>query len=45
VIAVLRERFARLGIAELAVDRLALFRQADPGARFTIIGDWLLRAA
>jgi putative phosphonate metabolism protein len=45
VVAILREHFARLGLAELAVDRLALFRQTDPGARFTIIGDWLLRAA
>jgi len=40
----LRERFARLGLAELAIDRLALFRQDDDKARFTIIGDWPLRA-
>jgi len=45
VIAMLRERFARLGLAELAIDRIALFRQDDAKARFQIIGDWPLRAA
>jgi putative phosphonate metabolism protein len=44
VLAMLRERFARLGLAELAVDRIALFRQDDAKARFSIIGDWPLRA-
>jgi putative phosphonate metabolism protein len=44
VLAMLRERFARLGLAELAIDRIALFRQDDDKARFTIIGDWPLRA-
>ena len=44
VLAMLRERFARLGLTELAVDRIALFRQDDAKARFTIIGDWPLRA-
>jgi putative phosphonate metabolism protein len=45
VLAVLRERFARLKLTELAIDRIALFKQADAKARFEIIGDWQLRAA
>jgi hypothetical protein len=45
VIAMLRERFARLGLGDLAVDRIALFKQNDDKARFGIIGDWKLRAA
>lgn len=45
VLAMLRERFARLELTELAIDRIALFRQADAKARFEIIGDWQLRAA
>jgi len=43
VLAMLRERFARLGLAELAIDRIALFRQEDAKTPFTIIGDWPLR--
>jgi putative phosphonate metabolism protein len=43
VLAMLRERFARLELATLAVDRLALFRQDDAKAHFAIIGDWPLR--
>jgi hypothetical protein len=45
VLEILRARFARIGISELAIDRIALFRQADRDARFEIIGDWQLRAA
>ena len=45
VLAMLRERFARLNLAELAIDRIALFKQTDAKARFEIIGDWQLRAA
>ena len=45
VLAMLRERFARLNLTELAIDRVALFKQADVKARFEIIGDWQLRAA
>jgi putative phosphonate metabolism protein len=45
VLAMLRERFARLKLTELAIDRIALFKQADAKARFEIIGDWQLRAA
>ncbi len=43
VLAMLRERFARLGLAELAIDRIALFRQEDAKAPFAIVGDWPLR--
>ena len=45
VLTMLRERFARLNLTELAIDRVALFKQADAKARFEIIGDWQLRAA
>lgn len=45
VLAMLRERFAQLELAELAIDRIALFKQVDAKARFEIIGDWQLRAA
>ena len=45
VLAMLRERFARLRLTELAIDRVALFKQTDAKARFEIIGDWQLRAA
>jgi putative phosphonate metabolism protein len=45
VLAMLRARFARLGLRQLEIDRIALFRQASPSARFTIIGAWPLRAA
>jgi putative phosphonate metabolism protein len=45
VIAMLRERFARLDLQKLDVDRLALFKQNDVKARFEIIGDWQLHAA
>ncbi|MBV9459806.1 MAG: DUF1045 domain-containing protein [Bradyrhizobium sp.] len=45
VLAMLRERFARLKLTELAIDRIALFKQADAKARFEIIGDWQLGAA
>ncbi|VIO70707.1 hypothetical protein CI1B_33610 [Bradyrhizobium ivorense] len=40
----LRERFAAIGLTTLAVDRIALFRQADAASRFRIIGSWPLRA-
>ena len=45
VLAMLRERFGRLNLTELAIDRVALFKQTDAKARFEIIGDWQLRAA
>lgn len=42
VLAMLRDRFAGLGLDRLAIDRIALFRQEDAKARFRIIGEWLL---
>jgi 2'-5' RNA ligase len=44
VVAVLRNRFAAIGLDTLAVDRMALFRQDDKSSRFRIIGHWPLRA-
>ena len=45
VVAVLRNRFAAIGLDTLAIDRLALFRQDDTSSRFGIIGHWPLRAS
>ncbi|WP_339030149.1 DUF1045 domain-containing protein [Bradyrhizobium symbiodeficiens] len=42
ILAMLRERFAALGIGRLAIDRIALFRQDDAKARFRIVGEWVL---
>ena len=44
IVARLRERFAAIDLATLAIDRIALFKQADPASRFRIIGSWPLRA-
>lgn len=44
IVAWLRERFATLGLATLAIDRIALFKQADVASRFQIIGSWPLRS-
>ena len=43
ILAMLRERFAALGLKTLAIDRIALFRQDQASARFRIIGHWQLR--
>ncbi len=40
IIAMLRKRFAVLGLDTLAIDRIALFRQDDAKARFRIVGEW-----
>ena len=45
VLAMLRQRFDALGLATLAIDRIALFRQEDAESRFRIIGHWKLRGA
>lgn len=42
ILAMLRERFATLGIETLYIDRIALFKQDDAKARFRIIGEWVL---
>jgi putative phosphonate metabolism protein len=44
ILAMLQDRFARLRIERLAIDRIALFKQDDTAARFRIIGQWPLRA-
>ncbi len=44
VLAMLRDRFAAVGMAGLAIDRIALFRQDSAAARFAIVGVWELRA-
>jgi putative phosphonate metabolism protein len=43
VLAMLRERFATIGLARLAIDSIALFRQDGAASRFRIIGDWQFR--
>ena len=44
VVAMLRERFAQIDLAQLAIDRIALCRQDGATSRFQIIGHWPLRA-
>jgi putative phosphonate metabolism protein len=43
IVAQLRERFAAIDLTRLPIDRIALFKQADPASRFRIIGSWPLR--
>jgi putative phosphonate metabolism protein len=43
VLAMLRERFAAIGLARLAIDGIALFRQDGATSRFRIIGHWQFR--
>jgi putative phosphonate metabolism protein len=43
IVAMLRDRFSVIGGEDLAIDRLALFRQDDAASRFQIIGHWPLR--
>ena len=45
IVKMLQDRFAQIGIEQLSIDRIALFRQGDRYARFKIISDWPLRAA
>jgi putative phosphonate metabolism protein len=42
ILAMLRARFAALGLDTIEIDRLALFKQDDAKARFGIIGEWAL---
>ncbi|MCA1457200.1 DUF1045 domain-containing protein [Bradyrhizobium sp. BRP22] len=44
VVPMLRERFASVRLATLAIDRLALFGQDNAASRFRIIAHWPLRA-
>ncbi|MBR0852081.1 DUF1045 domain-containing protein [Bradyrhizobium diazoefficiens] len=42
ILKMLRGRFATLRLETIAIDRIALFKQDDAGARFRIIGEWAL---
>ena len=44
VLAMLRDRFRDSGVRDLAIDRIALFRQDEPDQRFRVIGNWPLTA-
>jgi putative phosphonate metabolism protein len=43
VLAMLRDRFATIGLERLAIDSIAVFCQHDSAARFRILGEWKLR--
>ncbi|ABD89958.1 DUF1045 domain-containing protein [Rhodopseudomonas palustris] len=45
ILALLQQRFATLALSELAIDRIALFRQCDAAERFEVIGEFALRSA
>lgn len=45
LIELLRERFRRSGAGDLAIDRIAIFRQDDPARRFRVIGNWPLQGS
>jgi len=45
ILTMLRERFSTIGLANLAIDRIALFRQNDADSRFQIVNHWKLRAS
>ena len=45
VLAMLQRRFSDLDITQLAIDRIALFRQDDTNSRFRIISQWPLSNA
>jgi putative phosphonate metabolism protein len=42
IVALLRERFAKLGLRTLAVDRIAVFRQDDAASRFRVLAHFAL---
>jgi putative phosphonate metabolism protein len=43
ILALLQDRFAKLRIERLAIDRIALFKQDDAASRFRIVAQWQLR--
>ncbi|CAL79048.1 conserved hypothetical protein [Bradyrhizobium sp. ORS 278] len=45
ILAMLKDRFAGLDLTELAIDRIALFRQSGSGSRFSIVGSWPIAAS
>jgi putative phosphonate metabolism protein len=42
VLAMLRDRFSRIGLETLAVDRIAIFRQENAESRFRVLNHWKL---
>ena len=42
LVAMLRDRFAALGLSSRAIDGIALFRQDDANSRFRIVQQWEL---
>ena len=42
ILAMLRDRFSRIGLNSLAIDGIAVCRQENPKSRFCIIGHWKL---
>jgi putative phosphonate metabolism protein len=44
VLAMLKARFAALGLATLAIDRIVVLRQESAASRFRTVGGWELRA-
>ena len=45
LLAMLRDRFATLGLSSLAIDRIALFRQDDANSRFRIVRQYAITQA
>jgi len=45
ILAMLRDRFATIGIERLAIDAIALFRQDNTNSRFHILDHWKLRSS
>ena len=45
ILAMLRDRFRGSGVRDLAIDRIAFFRQDGPNQRFRVIGNWPLAAS
>jgi len=45
ILAMLRHRFAAIGIERLAIDAIALFRQDNTTSRFRVLDHWKLRPA
>jgi putative phosphonate metabolism protein len=45
ILAMLRDRFSKIALPTLAIDRIALFRQDDTHTRFRIVDHWKLRAS
>ena len=43
ILTMLRDRFSAIGVATLAIDKIALFRQEQADSRFRIVKHWKLR--